>query len=192
MFVVSGSVLADTDATPTGLKTAGVPVFAYGRCINIAVNFAILRRWMNDCFGDTSSQTATAAFSLKQAFAVEHSIATFLQNFISPSQRCVTPWPPAADPSASCTAASTGFAASPNCAACPPARRLLKISPATPPCAIDSGCDQFRGFLSLALVHPRRVILRCQQARHDRAARFIASCWSPVRWRPGYQPDKPS
>jgi large conductance mechanosensitive channel len=42
MFVVLGSVPAGTDSTLAGLKKAGVPVFAYGNFITIAVNFAIL------------------------------------------------------------------------------------------------------------------------------------------------------
>lgn len=42
MFVVLGSIPAGTDATLAGLKKAGVPVFAYGNFITIAVNFAIL------------------------------------------------------------------------------------------------------------------------------------------------------
>jgi large conductance mechanosensitive channel len=42
MFVVLGSIPAGTDAYLAGLKKAGVPVFAYGNFITIAVNFAIL------------------------------------------------------------------------------------------------------------------------------------------------------
>jgi large conductance mechanosensitive channel len=42
LFVVLGSIPAGTDATLAGLKKAGVPVFAYGNFITIAVNFFIL------------------------------------------------------------------------------------------------------------------------------------------------------
>jgi len=42
LFVVLGNVPAGTDATLAGLKKAGVPVFAYGNFITIAVNFLIL------------------------------------------------------------------------------------------------------------------------------------------------------
>ncbi len=42
LFVVLGNVPAGTDATLAGLKKAGVPVFAYGSFITVAVNFAIL------------------------------------------------------------------------------------------------------------------------------------------------------
>lgn len=42
LFVVLGSIPAGTDASLAGLKKAGVPVFAYGNFITIAVNFAIL------------------------------------------------------------------------------------------------------------------------------------------------------
>ena len=42
LFVVLGNVPAGTDTTLAGLKKAGVPVFAYGNFITIAVNFAIL------------------------------------------------------------------------------------------------------------------------------------------------------
>jgi large conductance mechanosensitive channel len=42
MFVVLGSVPAGTATTLDALKKAGVPVFAYGSFITVAVNFAIL------------------------------------------------------------------------------------------------------------------------------------------------------
>ncbi|MDR7305661.1 large conductance mechanosensitive channel protein MscL [Rhodoferax saidenbachensis] len=42
LFVVLGAVPPGTDATLAGLKKAGVPVFAYGSFITVAVNFAIL------------------------------------------------------------------------------------------------------------------------------------------------------
>ena len=42
LFVVLGNIPAGTDTTLDGLKKAGVPVFAYGNFITIAVNFAIL------------------------------------------------------------------------------------------------------------------------------------------------------
>jgi large conductance mechanosensitive channel len=42
MFVVLGNVPAGTDATLAGLKKAGIPVFAYGNFLTIAVNFLIL------------------------------------------------------------------------------------------------------------------------------------------------------
>jgi large conductance mechanosensitive channel len=42
LFVVLGSIPAGTDTTLAGLKKAGLPVFAYGNFITIAVNFAIL------------------------------------------------------------------------------------------------------------------------------------------------------
>jgi large conductance mechanosensitive channel len=42
MFVVLGNVPAGADTTLAGLKKAGVPVFAYGNFLTIAVNFAIL------------------------------------------------------------------------------------------------------------------------------------------------------
>ena len=42
LFVVLGNVPAGTDASLAGLKKAGVPVFAYGNFITIAVNFLIL------------------------------------------------------------------------------------------------------------------------------------------------------
>ena len=41
-FVVLGSVPAGTALTLDALKKAGVPVFAYGNFITVAVNFAIL------------------------------------------------------------------------------------------------------------------------------------------------------
>lgn len=41
-FVVLGSVPAGTTLTLDALKKAGVPVFAYGNFITVAVNFAIL------------------------------------------------------------------------------------------------------------------------------------------------------
>ena len=41
-FVVLGSVPAGTVRTLDALKKAGVPVFAYGNFITVAVNFAIL------------------------------------------------------------------------------------------------------------------------------------------------------
>ena len=42
MFLVLGSVPAGTAMTHDALKKAGVPVFAYGNFITVAVNFAIL------------------------------------------------------------------------------------------------------------------------------------------------------
>jgi large conductance mechanosensitive channel len=42
MFVVLGSVPPSTGTTLDALKKAGVPVFAYGSFITVAVNFAIL------------------------------------------------------------------------------------------------------------------------------------------------------
>ncbi len=42
LFVVLGSVPAGTATTLDALKKAGVPVFAYGNFITVAVNFAIL------------------------------------------------------------------------------------------------------------------------------------------------------
>jgi large conductance mechanosensitive channel len=42
LFVVLGSIPAGADTTLAGLKKVGVPVFAYGNFITIAVNFAIL------------------------------------------------------------------------------------------------------------------------------------------------------
>jgi large conductance mechanosensitive channel len=42
LFVVLGSVPAGTANTLADLKKAGVPVFAYGNFITVAVNFAIL------------------------------------------------------------------------------------------------------------------------------------------------------
>lgn len=42
MFLVLGTVPAGTASTLSDLKKAGVPVFAYGSFITVAVNFAIL------------------------------------------------------------------------------------------------------------------------------------------------------
>lgn len=42
LFVALGSAPAGTEMTLDGLKKAGVPVFAYGSFITVAVNFAIL------------------------------------------------------------------------------------------------------------------------------------------------------
>ena len=42
LFIVLGNVPAGTAATLDALKKAGVPVFAYGNFITVAVNFAIL------------------------------------------------------------------------------------------------------------------------------------------------------
>ncbi len=42
LFVVLGAIPAGTGATLAELKKAGVPVFAYGNFITVAVNFAIL------------------------------------------------------------------------------------------------------------------------------------------------------
>ena len=42
LFLVLGSVPAGTGTTLDALKKAGVPVFAYGNFITVAVNFAIL------------------------------------------------------------------------------------------------------------------------------------------------------
>lgn len=42
LFVVLGKAPAGTEMTLDGLKKAGVPVFAYGNFITVAVNFAIL------------------------------------------------------------------------------------------------------------------------------------------------------
>jgi large conductance mechanosensitive channel len=42
LFVTLGSVPAGTEMSLAALKKAGVPVFAYGNFITIAVNFAIL------------------------------------------------------------------------------------------------------------------------------------------------------
>lgn len=42
LFVVLGNVPANTAMTLDALKKAGVPVFAYGNFITVAVNFAIL------------------------------------------------------------------------------------------------------------------------------------------------------
>ena len=42
LFVVLGQVPAGTATTLDGLKKAGVPVFAYGNFITVAVNFLIL------------------------------------------------------------------------------------------------------------------------------------------------------
>ena len=42
MFIVLGSVPAGTPQTLDALKKAGVPLFAYGNFITVAVNFAIL------------------------------------------------------------------------------------------------------------------------------------------------------
>jgi large conductance mechanosensitive channel len=42
LFIVLGAVPANTPMTLDALKKAGVPVFAYGNFITVAVNFAIL------------------------------------------------------------------------------------------------------------------------------------------------------
>ncbi len=42
LYIVLGAIPPGTDATLAGLKKAGVPVFAYGNFITVAVNFAIL------------------------------------------------------------------------------------------------------------------------------------------------------
>ncbi len=42
LFVVLGTVPAGTGTTLDAIKKAGVPVFAYGNFITVAVNFAIL------------------------------------------------------------------------------------------------------------------------------------------------------
>lgn len=42
LFVILGNVPAGTASTLDALKKAGVPVFAYGNFITVAVNFAIL------------------------------------------------------------------------------------------------------------------------------------------------------
>ena len=42
LFVVLGSIPPGTGTTLDALKKAGVPVFAYGNFITVAVNFAIL------------------------------------------------------------------------------------------------------------------------------------------------------
>jgi len=42
LFLILGSVPPGVPATLDGLKKAGVPVFAYGNFITVAVNFAIL------------------------------------------------------------------------------------------------------------------------------------------------------
>jgi large conductance mechanosensitive channel len=42
LFLVLGTIPAGADTTLAGLKKAGVPVFAYGNFITIAVNFFIL------------------------------------------------------------------------------------------------------------------------------------------------------
>ncbi|MEN9587307.1 MAG: large conductance mechanosensitive channel protein MscL [Pseudomonadota bacterium] len=42
LYVVLGSVPAGTENTLASLKKAGIPVFAYGNFITVAVNFAIL------------------------------------------------------------------------------------------------------------------------------------------------------
>ena len=42
LFVVLGTPPADTEMTYAALTKAGVPVFAYGNFITVAVNFAIL------------------------------------------------------------------------------------------------------------------------------------------------------
>ena len=42
LFVVIGSVPEGTPRTLAALKTAGIPVFAYGNFITVAVNFVIL------------------------------------------------------------------------------------------------------------------------------------------------------
>lgn len=42
LFVVLGNAPAGTEMTLDALKKAGVPVFAYGNFITVAVNFAIL------------------------------------------------------------------------------------------------------------------------------------------------------
>lgn len=42
LFVVLGNVPANTAMTLDALKKAGVPVFAYGNFVTVAVNFAIL------------------------------------------------------------------------------------------------------------------------------------------------------
>jgi large conductance mechanosensitive channel len=42
LFVVLGTVPAGTGTTLDALKKAGVPVFAYGNFVTVAVNFAIL------------------------------------------------------------------------------------------------------------------------------------------------------
>jgi large conductance mechanosensitive channel len=42
LFITLGQVPAGTGATLADLKKAGVPVFAYGNFITVAVNFAIL------------------------------------------------------------------------------------------------------------------------------------------------------
>ena len=42
LFLILGSVPPGVPATLDGLKKAGVPIFAYGNFITVAVNFAIL------------------------------------------------------------------------------------------------------------------------------------------------------
>lgn len=42
LFVVLGNIPAGNDGSLAALKKAGVPVFAYGNFITVAVNFAIL------------------------------------------------------------------------------------------------------------------------------------------------------
>ncbi len=42
MYLVLGTIPPGTESTLAGLKKAGIPVFAYGSFITVAVNFAIL------------------------------------------------------------------------------------------------------------------------------------------------------
>lgn len=42
LYIVLGNVPAGTESTLAAIKKAGVPVFAYGNFITVAVNFAIL------------------------------------------------------------------------------------------------------------------------------------------------------
>jgi large conductance mechanosensitive channel len=42
LYIILGNIPAGTENTLTALKKAGVPVFAYGNFITVAVNFAIL------------------------------------------------------------------------------------------------------------------------------------------------------
>ena len=68
LFVVLGSIPPGTGTTLDALKKAGVPVFAYGNFITVALNFMILAfiiflmiRQMNRLTTSTAEPEATAA-----------------------------------------------------------------------------------------------------------------------------------
>ncbi|WP_431603978.1 large conductance mechanosensitive channel protein MscL, partial [Acidovorax soli] len=82
MFIALGEVPAGTAQTLDAIKKAGVPVFAYGNFITVAVNFLILAFIIFIMVKQINrlKREAPAAPSLSESLCVRHSMSTRSMN----------------------------------------------------------------------------------------------------------------